>query len=405
MDTIELAVLSLYFKESIFPDDLPEVPMPTKEHPFTAYNLPWLYALSKKGTVRTYRIEVSIFINRAVLCTLKRVTDTGVWQIDSYKYTEGVNIGKSNETTFAQQAINEANSMYRRLLDAGYTTTKPKKGERFNTDANGSMKPMLAKSDRSKIKFPCIAQPKYDGVRCLVFDKDGEIQIVSRKGKPYNIPHLKEWAEKHRDLLPLDGELYNHKELTFQEIVSAVKKQSDITPKIRYVVYDRPIDNVDNAERWTWLLKKFKDTSSKGKSPVYLSESRVCFNMESLMKYHDECVEKGYEGAIARNNRGTYEFGFRSNNLIKIKEFKDAEYEIVDVIEASGRDAGTSIMVLKTTDGNVFNAKPQGSRELRAEYLRNRKSIIGKWATIQYQELSDDGVPRFPSLVTIRDYE
>lgn len=32
----------------------------------------------------------------------------------------------------------------------------------------------------------------------------------------------------------------NHKELTFQEIISAVKKVSDITSKIRYVVYDHP---------------------------------------------------------------------------------------------------------------------------------------------------------------------
>lgn len=412
MDVIELAVLlSLEQpKEFVFPDDLPEYPDAVGELS-DEYNLPWLYALSKKGTIRTYRIEVKLHKDKAVLTTYKRVTDTGVWQSDSYEYTEGVNIGKANETTFSEQAINEANSMYKRLLDAGYSTTKPKAGEKFNTDANGSMKPMLAISfNEKKIKFPCIVQPKYDGVRCLTFDKDEEIQIISRKGKPYNIPHLKEWAEQHRELLPLDGELYNHKELTFQEIVSAVKKQSEITPKIRYVVYDRPVADITNDKRWAWLLEQFgkqkeKDRLAGVTSPVYLSDSSICYDMEGLWKYHDECVKKGYEGAIIRNEDGLYEFGFRSNNLIKLKTFKDSEYEIIDVIEATGRDAGTSIMVLKTTDGNVFNAKPQGSRELRAEYLRNRESIIGKWATIQYQELSDDGVPRFPSLVTIRDYE
>jgi len=412
MDVIELAVLlSLEQpKEFIFPDDLPEVPpMPTDKQPFSAYNLPWLYALSKKGTIRTYRIEVSIFQNRAVLSTLKRVTETGVWQTDSYEYTEGVNIGKSNETTFAEQAINEANSMYKKLLDAGYTTEKPKEGERFNTDANGSMKPMLAKADRSKIKFPCIAQPKYDGVRCLVFDKYGEIQIISRKGKPYNIPHLREWAENHRYLLPLDGELYNHKELTFQEIVSAVKKESEITPKIRYVVYDRPLDGITNDKRWAWLLEEFgkqknKDRLADVKSPVYLSDSTICYDMNDLMKYHDECVKKGYEGAIARNEEGLYEFGFRSNDLIKIKEFKDAEYEIIDVVEATGRDAGTAIFVCKC-DAGEFNVKPQGTRELRAEYFKKRKSLIGKMVTVQYQELSDDGIPRFPSAIAVRDYE
>lgn len=406
MDAIELAVLlSLEQpKEFVFPDDLPEVPtMPTDKQPFSAYNLPWLYALSKKGTIRTYRIEVSIFKDRAVLSTLKRVTETGVWQTDSYEYTEGVNIGKSNETTFAEQAINEANSLYKKLLDDGYTPNKPKEGEKFNTDANGSMKPMLAKSDRSKIKFPCIVQPKYDGVRCLVFEKDGEVQIISRKGKSYNIPHLKEWAEKHRDLLPLDGELYNHKELTFQEIVSAVKKQSEITPKIRYVVYDRPIEGVPNNERWDWLLRNFYEKCGKD-SPAYLSGCGVCHNLSTLMKYHDARVKEGYEGAIARNRDGLYEFGFHSNNLIKIKEFKDAEYEIIDVVEASGRDIGTAIFVCKC-DAGEFNVKPQGTRELRAEYFKNRTKLIGKMVTVKYQELSDDGIPRFPSAIAVRDYE
>lgn len=404
MDVIELAVLlSLEQpKEFVFPDDLPEYPDAVGELS-DEYNLPWLYALSKKGTIRTYRIEVKLHKDKAVLTTLKRVTETGVWQSDTYEYTEGVNIGKSNETTFAEQAINEANSMYKKLLDAGYTPTKPKEGEKFNTDANGSMKPMLAKADRSKIKFPCIVQPKYDGVRCLVFEKDGEIQIISRKGKPYNIPHLQKWAESHRDLLPLDGELYNHKELTFQEIVSAVKKQSEITPKIRYVVYDRPIENIPNSERWDWLLRNFTERAGKD-SPAYLSSCGVCHNMATLMKYHDAMVEKGYEGAIARNKDGLYEFGFRSNDLIKIKEFKDSEYEIIDVIEATGRDAGTAIFVCKC-DAGEFNVKPQGTREVRADYFKNRTKLIGKMVTVQYQELSDDGIPRFPSAIAVRDYE
>lgn len=185
MDVIELAVLlSLeHPKEFVFPDDLPEYPDAVGELS-DEYNLPWLYALSKKGTIRTYRIEVKPHKDKAVITTYKRVTDTGVWQSDSYEYTEGVNIGKANETTFAEQAMNEATSMYKKLLDKGFTPNKPKKGEKFNTDANGLMKPMLARSFSEKhIRFPCIVQPKYDGVRCLVFEKDGKGEIK------INIPH------------------------------------------------------------------------------------------------------------------------------------------------------------------------------------------------------------------------
>ena len=101
---------------------------------------------------------------------------------------------------------------------------------------------------------------------------------------------------------------------------------------------------------------------------------------------------------------GLYEFGFRSNNLIKLKVFEDKEFEIVGVEEATGRDAGTAIFVCKCK-GGTFNVKPQGSRELRAKYFRQRKSLIGKKVTVQFQGLSDDGIPRFPSAVAVRDYE
>ena len=370
-----------------------------KLHPF-----PRMYALSKTGAIRVYDILVEDKDDHAVLTTKKKTTLNGKWTEDKYEYWEGVNIGKSNETTYLEQALSEARSMWKRLQDAGFTITMPTADMKFNTDAQGKIKPMLASPfNEKKIVFPCLCQPKYDGVRCTISEDSEGINVISRKGKTYNIPHLKEWALLHRELLPLDGELYCHKELTFQEIISAVKKVSPLTNNIRYVVYDRPIAEVSNNERWSQLVK---DLSSLEKSsPVYLSDWTICTDMAQLKAYHKECVARGYEGVIIRNLTGTYEFGFRSNNLIKMKTFDDSEFEIIDVVEATGRDSGTGILVLKTSEGKVFNAKPQGDRALRAEYFNNRKKLIGKWATVQYQGLSDDGIPRFPSAITIRDYE
>ena len=363
-----------------------------------APEFPILYARSKNGNIRTYKIEVEDFGGYAFIKTSKKQTLNGKETIDRTLINCGVNIGKANETTYIEQAYLQARSAYKRLLDAGFTPTIPT--EHFNTDAEGKIKPMLAISfNEKKIKFPCIVQPKYDGVRCLItFDKG--VQIFSRKGKPYNIPHLKKWAEEHRELLPLDGELYNHGELSFQEIVSAVKKQSEITPLIRYVVYDKPTEGT-NKERWESLQRDFPKEKN---SPVYLSGSVMCYTMEDIWNYHEKCVSQGYEGVIIRNLKGAYEKGFRSSNLIKLKVFNDAEFEIINVVEASGRDAGTAIFVCKCK-GGWFSVKPQGTRELRKEYFDNQDKLIGKMVTVQYQGLSDEGIPRFPSAITIRDYE
>lgn len=365
---------------------------------------PRMYALSKKGTVRVYDISVEYKGDHSVLSTKKKVTLNGKWQVDTYEYWVGVNIGKANETTFHEQALFEGQSIWNRLRDAGFTTTMPSADTKYNTDANGKIKPMLAiPYNEKKIKFPCLCQPKYDGVRCTISKDSDGIHIISRKGKPYNIPHLAKWAEENWRILPLDGELYNHKELTFQEIISAVKKVSELTEKIKYVVYDRPIDCLTFDERWRGLvqdLRLFKyDTS-----PVYTSKVRLCHTLDDIMKFHEECVSWGYEGIIIRNLDGEYEYGFRSNDLIKYKHFDTDEFKIVDVEEATGRDAGTAVFVC-SCEGGTFNVKPQGTRELRKSYYGDREKLVGKMVTVQYQGLSDDRKPRFPSALTLRDYE
>lgn len=388
---IEIPILVMLQEPKVLEQKGPKI------HPF-----PRMYALSKTGSIRVYDITVEDMGDHAVMTTRKKVTLNGKWTEDKYEYWEGVNIGKSNETTYLEQALSEAKSAWKRLQDAGFTVTMPDKDAKFNTDANGKIKPMLAiHFNEKKIKFPCLCQPKYDGVRCTISQDEEGIHIISRKGKPYKIPHLEKWANENRHLLPLDGELYNHKELTFQEIVSAVKRLSDITSKIKYVVYDRPIENVNNGDRWSQLDTDFAGIKD---APAYLSSWTMCFNMKDIWDYHKECTDEGYEGIIIRNIDGLYEFGFRSNNLIKLKTFDDAEFEIIDVVEATGRDSGTAILVCKCKGGE-FNVKPQGTRELRHEYWVNRKSLIGKKVTVQYQGLSDDGMPRFPSAISIRDYE
>lgn len=363
-----------------------------------------LYALSKTGKLRIYTLKVEDYGTYAEIVTTSRLGEKGKATEDRKVVDKGVNIGKSNETTYLEQAFRIANSKISKLRDAGFSEEKPDVSKKFNTDANGEIKPMLAiPFDEKQIRYPCLCQPKYDGVRCTIsVGTDNEVKIISRQGKPYNIPHLKAWAESHRDILPLDGELYNHLDLTFQEIISAVKRQSEITSKIRYVVYDRPVDGEDNSERWGSLL----DMSSVfSNSPVYLTSYRLCYSMEEIREYHRECVADGYEGVIIRNLDGLYEFGFRSRNLIKLKDFDDSEFLISDVVEGTGRDAGTAVFELYLSDGRKFKARPVGTFEQRKDYFDNRTELIGKQCTVKYQGFSDDGVPRFPVAIAVRDYE
>jgi len=263
-------------------------------------------------------------------------------------------------------------------------------------------KPMLATGyDKSRIKFPCLVQAKLDGCRaiCLI-GNDNQVHILSRGNKEYNVPHLRAWAESHRDLLPLDGELYNHKDLSFQQICSAVKCCSSWTDKLKYVVYDKPVSGMKNKNRWAELLCDLENENGV----IELCQTIICHSFEEIERWHDYFVQQGYEGAIIRNMDAFYTEG-RSNNLMKLKKFDTDEFRVVDVLEAEGQDKGTALF--KLVNGScIFHARPTGSKELRAKYLTERQQLIGKMCTVRHFGYTDGGIiPRFPVALGIRDYE
>jgi DNA ligase-1 len=109
-----------------------------------------------------------------------------------------------------------------------------------------------------------------------------------------------------------------------------------------------------------------------------------------------EFVEAGYEGIMLRNAAGIYCANYRSNDLQKYKEFMEEEYRIIDFTQGEGRDAGAVIWVCETADGKVFTVRPRGSLNQRRDWFNDGDSYIGKNLTVIYQELTEDGKPRFP---------
>jgi len=108
---------------------------------------------------------------------------------------------------------------------------------------------------------------------------------------------------------------------------------------------------------------------------------------------------------MVRNLKGAYRIGKRSADLQKVKTFLDGEYRIVDYTEGTGNEKGCVIWVCETPDGRQFRVRPRGTQEERKVLFRNGDDYIGKMLTVRYQELTDDGVPRFPVGIAIRDYE
>lgn len=125
--------------------------------------------------------------------------------------------------------------------------------------------------------------------------------------------------------------------------------------------------------------------------------------LEAQSKWNKK-KDEGYEGSIIRNVDGKYEASFRSHDLIKYKDWYDAEFLIVGVKEGKGKFKGCAIYTCQVRS-NLFDCTSPGTLEEKKEAWNNRESAIGKSLTVKYQEFTKEGIPRFPTAVAIRDYE
>ena len=376
---------------------------------------PTLYGTASGGKTKIYNIRVDEHPKSATI-TMTHGYEDGKQACSKRDITTGLNLGKSNETSIFEQAVSDAQSKWNKKIDKGYTVTKKAQSTRV------SVLPMLAqtyskiekgkeKGRKKYMKFPCYVQPKLDGVRCLsnVEDADEIPTYLSRGGKEFDtLEHLNTEVEEifpfdTLNVAHLDGEIYCHNEITFQDVVAAVKKKkNENTPKLKYYIYDIATLDMTFEERKTKLEQLFK--GQKLEHLVLVPTYEVNSEAE-IIKYHEQFVEDGYEGIIIRNKDGQYCFDHRSNDLQKWKNFIDKEFKIIGGKEATGEDSGTVVFILDNGDGQTFECRPRGSRELRREWFKNLESLKGRWLTVRYQNLSDSGIPRFPVGITIRDYE
>lgn len=396
-----------------------------------------LYKSTKNGGVSTYRIEIKHFRKHSEVHRYHATIMGGKEQCDITTIDAGVNLGKSNETTIVEQADRVANTIYNEYLDKGYKPGIPTEGQRL-TNVDGLPKAMLAekiadkhleggKKDLFAYYESVYLQPKLNGARCLaVFHPDwGEFGLITRNCKIWTTAdHIKDAINDLNmryaltlnprnklkgQWLILDGELYAHG-MCFQDIISALKAQNEDSKKIRFHVYDIAVDGADQTERFRILNSLFEHIEQKEADdfPLVKVETIEVRRHKDVVSTFKRFRKQGFEGLMVRLPDAVYEFGHRSNGLLKYKEMVDEEFEIVGVKEASGRDKGTAVFIVNNPKGlkdHTFDVRPEGDHALRSAYFKDRKKLIGKLLTVRYQELSKDLVPIFPVGVTIRDYE
>jgi DNA ligase-1 len=122
-----------------------------------------------------------------------------------------------------------------------------------------------------------------------------------------------------------------------------------------------------------------------------------CKSLESLRSELARVESLGGEGLMLRQPGSKYVAG-RSATLLKVKTFHDAEAEVVGHQAGAGRHKERmGALLVRLPDGTDFAIGTGFS-----DRERENPPAIGATVTFRYQELSDAGVPRFPSWVGVR---
>lgn len=226
---------------------------------------------------------------------------------------------------------------------------------------------------------------KLDGVRAVWDCRT----LKTRTGQPIHAPLW--FIDALPKAEPLDGELWIGRG-QFQRTVGVVRSRSagDEWKAIRLAAFDAPMALGGFEER----IAAMRDAVADG--AAFVLPQRRCEGQADLLDEICRVEQAGGEGVMLREPGSRYERK-RSGTLLKVKTFHDAEATVIGYESGTGRNAcAIGALVAQLQDGTEFRVSSG-----LTDAVRRNPPAVGSLFTFKYQEMTDGGVPRFPSFLRV----
>ncbi|WP_306604650.1 DNA ligase [Azonexus sp.] len=234
-----------------------------------------------------------------------------------------------------------------------------------------------------------LVSEKLDGVRAIWNGKT----LVFRSGYPIDAPR---WFLDGLPDQALDGELWLGRG-NFERLSGIVRRTTPIDDEwrqVRYMIFElpgAPGSFTERAER----MRQIVDQANVPWLSAIPQISSVDRNI--LQKMLAETLQAGGEGLMLHRAAALYSSG-RSDDLLKLKPWLDAEAIVVAHLPGKGKYAGQlGALRVQMPDGRTFRL---GTGLTDAQ--RRNPPALGCTVTYRYRELTTRGLPRFASFLRIR---
>lgn len=231
---------------------------------------------------------------------------------------------------------------------------------------------------------------KLDGVRAYWTGSE----LLTRAGNPIAAP---KWFTAPLPACALDGELWGGRR-TFERTsgaVRALEPDNAAWRAIGYMLFDLPAEPSPFDERYDRLGRLTASMRTPWVAPI--QQTRVADANELRARLRDVEAHGG-EGLMLHRGAARYVAG-RSDDLLKMKSFDDAEAKVVGYVSGNGKYVGlVGALVVERSDGVQFRI---GSG--LSDTDRRHPPVIGSWVTYAYNGFTSSGLPRFPRFIRVRE--
>ena len=281
-------------------------------------------------------------------------------------------------------------------------------------------RPMMASSAAEAFDDPGWAfEPKWDGIRVLVFVESGRVRLVSRNGNDVSAayPELQVVAETVKPGSILDGEVVAFKDgsPSFEQLQSRMHVRDPARVRalaaqipVLLMLFDLVVDGDDSLvglplrERRARLEHVVTTNEQIQLSPQVIGEGRALF---------EAARQQGLEGIVAKRLDSRYQSGKRVDTWLKVKVVHELDAVVVGWRPGSGGRSGSlgSLALALFDDQRLEYVGSVGSG-FDADSLAAMQELVTHYAsdapTMSPEEVPDSGAVRWlvPELVAVIEY-
>ena len=261
------------------------------------------------------------------------------------------------------------------------------------------------------LKYPLLAQTKYDGVRIAIIWTGNYVEFKTRNGKVISLPTTSEALKTRLQIAEqapcmIDSEVTLKSGLSVERsrvsgMINSARSGTKINESLlAFNCFDLlPLEEFNSLVCSTGYKSRAYELGQLCRQiGLLFAETTKVNSVEEVQELYAQHIEQGLEGLILKPLDHLYTYK-RSKDWVKLKEVKSADLQCVDIVDGTGKYQGMigALVCQGTVEGKQITVNV-GSGLTDADRAEHQSEFISHTIEIKYNSVIQDSVTKEWSL-------